>query len=163
MMPLDLQRSMEPFSKRFAALEAAVNGLDAFLKLQAFDLTPVILTQPPPNRDSRREYLKAALDSLDPQLVMIQELDDRIGVARKIILRHRSMAYLALQPVSAIPSEVLQTIFSYLHGRCVHGTHVESRCRTFAPTGARLSAAIGVFGLPHQSLAQVEFRSSRCP
>lgn len=101
----------EPFS----ALQAALDGLDAFLRQQAPDLTPIVLTYPPTNRDARREYLKSVLDSLDPQLEMIQRLHTRIVDARNVILRRRSMCYMAQHPISALPPEILQIIFSHTY------------------------------------------------
>lgn len=106
---------MAPIPAPFAALQTAINGLDAFFKLQTFDLTPVILTQPPLNRDARPRTMEATLETLDPQLTMIQEMYARLGTAHNVILRLPSMAYSALRPVSAIPCEVLQIVFSYLH------------------------------------------------
>lgn len=109
------QGTADPMLEPFADLEAALDSLDAYLRLQVPDLTPVLLTHPPSARDARREYLETMLDSLGPQLEMIQRLHTRVTNARNAILRRRSMCRMAQHPISSLPPEVLQIIFSHAH------------------------------------------------
>lgn len=94
----------------FAALRVAVDGIEAFLKLQTYDFTPILSTQPPSDRAARREYLENALEDLLPQLTMIQQLHDRIGAARNVILRRHSLGHSALCPAQALPPELLRIV-----------------------------------------------------
>lgn len=158
---------MGPAPEPFTALGAAMDALDAFLKLQSFDFTPVVLTQPPPNRDARREYLHAAIEALDPQLTMIQQLRDRVGAVHRTLLRRRSMGCSALHPVSSLPPEVLQMIFSRVRGQsngdasmALALSHVCADWRRAARGYQRIWSSATIPGTDH--IARLELPLSLC-
>lgn len=95
----------------FAALSAAVGSLDALLNTQEHDWTPLILTQPPSRRASRREILETTLAQLDAQQTDLQRTIDSLSSACDKLHRQYGMCKSALSPASALPYDVLRCIF----------------------------------------------------
>lgn len=101
---------MEPL----LALRDSVDGLNFFLDAYTSDLSPVLLTQPPSHRSSRREVLWEAVESLDQLWITFQETFAQLCNARDKLCRLRSMTHSALSPISAVPHEILAKIFSFV-------------------------------------------------
>lgn len=100
-------------SSPFDQLEHAVSALETYLRGQAFDYSPLILSQPPSKREARRLDLQNVLAPLKQQMSRIVELHKRMTAIRDDLTRLHSMCHTALSPISALPHELLRRVFQY--------------------------------------------------
>lgn len=90
-----------------------IRQLDGSLKSQTLDYSPVLLKQPPSTRASRQAELSQALEHLELQWSLLEEITTHVENARNVLRHQRSLCHSALAPVSALPQEVLGHIFHY--------------------------------------------------
>lgn len=95
----------------FADLERVAGVLERFLRAQAFDYSPLILTQPPSKRESRSEDLHKFYQQVESQWSQFQQTYSRLTAVRDTLKQQYAMCCTAYSPISALPHEVLRGIF----------------------------------------------------
>lgn len=112
---------MEPPPEPFNSLLSSVEQLETFLGAQTINSTPAILCQPPSLRPARRENLNMSSSLLATEWNAIQNSLARLFSLRSKLLQQRQACRHASHPISALPPELLQLVFSFLPRDQYHG------------------------------------------
>lgn len=96
----------------FAAVDVALANLGRFLDASALDCTPILLTHPPSRRAERMTALKAIHTAFDSYQEKMDAIGRRHAELKTRLTRQRAMYASALAPISAMPPELVEEIFS---------------------------------------------------
>lgn len=99
---------------QFSAVEAALDNLSLILECAIFDCTPIILIHPPSRRAERKTSLEAMRSSFGAYQERMDGIERRMMVLKGGLMRQRSMCVSTLAPVSAMPPELLRSVFAFV-------------------------------------------------
>lgn len=116
----------------FAAVDAALEKLALLMDASTFDSTPILVTQPPSRRAGRVATLKVMCTTLDSYQDKLDAIGRRHAELKTRLMRQRAMCVSALAPISAMPPELLQEVFTFvsaqkMYTRPPHYPHAGSR------------------------------------
>lgn len=114
-----------------ASLDELVSMVDTYASTHSM-ISPVLLSQPPGTRQHRRDSLRSRENALADVLTRVASLEAKLTRVRTSVFEQQCSHASAQTPISALPIEILQYIFSF----AVHDAPkvVKERTGAFAAT-----------------------------